>query len=182
MQERKSSAMPEHKRLRRCLKVCLLFAGNLAYYRARRETGSLALPDNDFCNAMDGNFIDAAVLEWCKLFGDPKAPQGWRKIVADPQVFESELLVAIGRSPSEFNELISKARTYRDKFIAHLDSDLKMYIPDLEDARKATAFYYWYLWNRLEPAFRTDVPADFAAFYQSRVDAGVKVYAQLMRN
>ena len=57
--------MTREQRLRRCLLVCCHFARNLAYYRARRQ--SSPGPAGDFWISADANFLDVAVMEWCKV-------------------------------------------------------------------------------------------------------------------
>jgi hypothetical protein len=109
--------------------LCCHFARNLAYYRARRTVDPP--PVGDFWTSADANFIDIAVLEWCKILGDEKAEQGWRKIVTDSDRFHAALLVELGMEADKWAALVLNIRRYRDKFLAHLDSDFVMNIPEL---------------------------------------------------
>jgi hypothetical protein len=169
--------MTRDARLRRCLILCCHFARNLAYYRARRVGGDLARPGEDFWTSADGNFIDMAVMEWCKLLGDDRALHGWRKIVSDPTAFERDMLASVGVTAEEFKVVISSMRRYRDKFLAHLDSDAVMLIPDLEVAQKAAWFYYRHIWaNEIDPIPRGSAPSDLDMFYRERLAAGTAVY------
>ena len=54
-------------------------------------------------------------------------------------------------TPFDFEDLAKKMRRYRDKFVAHLDSDAKMDIPPLEAALAANSFYHGHI-VRVEPA------------------------------
>lgn len=167
--------MDNEIRLRRCLLLCCHFARNLAYYHARRTVNSP--PKNDFWISADGNFIDIAVLEWCKILGDDKAKQGWRKIVADPARFHAELLVHLGINREDWDAFVNHIKHYRDKFLAHLDSDLIMNIPKLDQALRAAEFYYCWILDREFGEFdRTGIPPTLMSFYAERLAEGEKVY------
>jgi hypothetical protein len=107
---------------------------NLAYYRVGGQypTGWKAPPLQriaSFWRIVNGNFIDACVLEWCKLLGDPKGQHYWERVVRDTGKFKADLLKHLKFSESEFDGFRAEMREYRDKFIAHLDSELVMNIP-----------------------------------------------------
>jgi hypothetical protein len=74
--------------------------------------------------------------------GDDKDKHFWRNVVADPAAFEASLLVNLEMTESDFADLTKKMRRYRDKFVAHLDSDAKMEIPRLTVALAANSFYH----------------------------------------
>jgi hypothetical protein len=82
-----------------------------------------------FWSQVSNNFLDVAVLEWCKLLGDDKDKHFWRNVVADPTAFEASLLVNLGMTESEFADFAKKMRRYRDKFVAHLDSEATIDTP-----------------------------------------------------
>jgi len=63
------------------------------------------------------------VLEWCKLLGDEKDKHFWRNVVTDQRAFEANLLANLAMTASDFVDLAKKMRRYRDKFVAHLDSE-----------------------------------------------------------
>jgi hypothetical protein len=133
--------MTRTERLRRVIQVCCIFAQNLAYYRAGWDKRR-PLRTTQFWVTANGNFLDSCVLEWCKLFGDKKGDHYWGKITSDPAMFESELLHRLGISAQDFGRQLGKVRHYRDKFVAHLDSEDIMNIPDLEVAKKSVWFYH----------------------------------------
>ena len=82
------------------------------------------------------------MLEWCKLLGDEKDKHFWRNVVTDPVALEASLLVNLEMTESDFADLAKKMRRYRDKFVAHLNSDAKMDIPRLTAALAANSFYH----------------------------------------
>ena len=102
-------------------------------------------PTANFWRAINGNFIDVCVLEWCKLFADKNDKHHWTKIVARPDDFHAALLAHLAVDEAGFQEQIAIMRRYRDKFLAHLDSDYVMNIPALDIPKKATSFYYAHL-------------------------------------
>jgi hypothetical protein len=57
--------------LRGVLGLCLYFMRNLAYYDSGRRGRSLRIKTL-FWSTIGDNFYDLCVLEWCKLFADPK--------------------------------------------------------------------------------------------------------------
>jgi hypothetical protein len=144
-----AATMSRRDRLRRVVILCRNFAVNLAYYRVGRKGEHLHLQDHqkrgNFWRVVSGNFIDICVLEWCKLFADPKEKHHWSKIVADPDGFRVQLMNHLGIDEAVFQKEIEVMRQYRDKFLVHLDSDEIMNIPGLDIAKKAVWFYYAYI-------------------------------------
>jgi hypothetical protein len=81
----------------------LHFLANLAYYRAWNAARADRRREQ-FWRALNGNFIDIAVLEWCKLFGDLKAPHHWSKCVTDQAAFIDGLHGRTDMSSQQFEE------------------------------------------------------------------------------
>ena len=104
-------------------------------FEANPESGT-------FWNTVNGNFLDMCVLDWCKLFGERNGNYSWQRIVADPDAFRTDLLEYLGLVEDRFDEEIRIFREYRDKWVAHLDTDRKGLYPRLEIAKKAVWFYY----------------------------------------
>ena len=88
-------------------------------------------PDAQLWATLNDNFLDIAVLDWCKLFREEKGVHSWRRAVAEPEHFQDYLLNNLSVSPQAWGEYIKEHRTYRDKFLAHLDELPTMHIPDL---------------------------------------------------
>jgi len=66
------------ERTRRVAIVCCAFTRNVAYYRTGHD---VARGLGNFWRTTDGNFLDMAVLEWCKLFADPRGKHYWKKVI-----------------------------------------------------------------------------------------------------
>jgi len=88
------------------------------------------------------NCLDISVLEWCKLFADQKDPHHWGNIVSDRDDFERLMYKRLRIAPGYFEAYRLAIRRYRDKFLAHLDSELVMEIPNLDLAMSASSIYY----------------------------------------
>ncbi len=137
--------MSRIERLRRIATLCCSFGRNMAYYRAgwsEEHKYLLDIANGNFWRQVNGNFLDMCVLEWCKLFADEKAKHYWRKIVTDPYAFKAGLLKCLGLEDAAFSGHIQVMRSYRDKWVAHLDSDRSGMYPALHLAKKAIWFYY----------------------------------------
>lgn len=144
------SAMAKRERLRRVVLLCSSFARNLAYYRVghseyAKHLLSATATHASFWRQANANFLDVAVLEWCKLLGDRKGEHHWRQIVSDPARFEAGLLGQLEMDAKAFADWTGEMRRYRDKFIAHLDSDTTMQIPLLDAAHGSVWFYHAYV-------------------------------------
>jgi hypothetical protein len=134
-------------RLRRVVIVCSSFVRNLGYYRAGwHETAKHLLTETathaSFWRQMNSNSLDVAVLEWCKLFIDRQGEHCWRRIVADEDKFKAALLDRLKLTADQFQQHCETMRGYRNKFVAHLDTDATMNIPMLDVADAAARFYH----------------------------------------
>ena len=187
--------MTRGERLRCVVIVCCYFLRNLAYYRVgwkhRDNWRELTVnPNASFWRAVSANFIDFCVLDWCKLFGDDKNKRHkdygehyWGKIVSDPQKFESELLQRLKITTVEFESFRREMREYRDKFLAHLDSDREMRIPKLDLAKGSVEFYCEYVMqNEAQTGVLTGLPDTTEKLqrgYPEWQDEAERVYRQL---
>nr|WP_294566448.1 hypothetical protein [uncultured Rhodopila sp.] len=183
--------LPHRDRVRRIVLLCCAFARNVAYYRAGWADRAQPLlselhPHASFWRQVNGNFLDMAVLDWCKLFGDPKetpqkrlAKHHWRRVVSDPDAFEAGLLTQLGTDADGFAALIGKMRDYRDRFVAHLDNGLTMNIPELDPASAAVTFYHRHIVEREAQPGELDGLAGVAAFargFGQCADEAAQVY------
>ncbi|KWW32420.1 MULTISPECIES: hypothetical protein [Cupriavidus] len=168
--------------------LCCHCVRNIAYYRvgfiAEDGTGSLK-QTSQFGATVNGNMLDIAVLEWCKLFADGKARHHWKRLVrndADQQQFLAGLLTATGINIQAWKRYLDEMRVYRDKFVAHLDDQNVMKIPTLEVALKCVLFLYSHV-RATSPAdiFKTPhlahLPDDLAAYYGTCCAEGRAAYA-----
>lgn len=113
-----------------------------------------------------------AVLEWCKLFADARGKHHWKKVVMDQDNFMAGLLTSIGMSQSDFDSYIKKCKFYRDKFLAHLDEELVMHIPDLAVAIDSVTYLHNLLVSN-NPDVLDDAPTDLVKFYQKRFEYAI---------
>jgi hypothetical protein len=180
MQEQMMATMSRRDRLRRVVILCRNFAVNLGYYRVGRRPEHLPLQHaqrGNFWRATNGNFIDMSVLEWCKLFADPKGKHHWSKIVSDPVGFKRELLNHLGIDEAALQKEIEAMRKYRDKFLAHLDSDPVMNIPALNVAKKAVWFYHAYVvQHEAQPGDLEGLPVELDAGYTQCENEAQAIY------
>ncbi len=106
------------------------------------------------------------MLEWCKLLGDEKGKHFWRSVVTNADKFESGLMQRLGIGNDQWEAFCKEMRTYRDRFVAHLDSDLTMHIPKLELGKSSVSYYYTYLTQEENDGvtFR-DLPTSIDTYY-----------------
>ena len=130
--------------LRRVGILCCNFLRNLAFYKAGWKKGEFVTNDQFFVNA-NSNFLDICVLEWCKLFADERGKHHWKKSVTHQDAFFEALLDKLKLTEAEFKFYTKSMKTYRDKFVAHLDLEETIYPPKLKTARKSVSFLYQHL-------------------------------------
>ena len=168
------SDLTKRDRLRRVVLLCCHFARNLAYYRAwhkRPTNGNYS----QILVTIDGNFLDMAVLEWCKLFGDKKGNYYWGRVVSS-QNFEEEMLENLGVTTDQFADYIDEMRKYRDKFLAHLDDELVMNIPNMDQAKMPVEFYHDYLvCHETQAGDLAGLPTDLTVYYQQCSDEALSM-------
>lgn len=173
------------ERLRRVAKVCVHFARNMAYYRAARDGDEWITPaGSNFWNTTTANFIDTAVLEWCKVFADKNERQHWRKVVSDAAGFEAGMLAAVGADAVAFEAVIDATRVYRDKFLAHLDSKRVMDIPRLDALWAAARFCFRHVLDKEmtdAEAARIGLP-DLDAYYRDCLDEARPIYERARKH
>jgi len=101
----------------------------------------------------------------------------WKKVISEPEDFFRRLLQEVNITETDFNAYIKEMRTYRDKFVAHLDSEETMHIPKLDVARKSTTYLYNYLRaHEDEGNYFADAPKKASAFYRRFLKEGKSVY------
>ena len=117
------------------------------------------------------------MLEWCKLFGDKRGKHNWRKVISDPEAFFQGLLENVGVTEVEFNDYTQEMCRYRDKFVAHLDSEEVMCIPTLTITLQSVSYLYDYLLvNEGEPSFFVGATKSASAFYSLFLKEGKEAY------
>lgn len=168
--------MTKRERLRRVVLVSCEFARNLAFSRAGWDRKRFRR-NTEFWRTANSNFLDHCILEWCKLFGDRKAEHHWSKRVVDIVTFERELYRKLNNSPVEFETYRVELRRYRDKFIAHLESDEVMHIPWLSKAQSSVWFYHNYVvQNEAQPGDLAGLPSKLGSYYRQCADEANGIY------
>lgn len=156
--------MNRRTRLRRVALLCIHFTRNLAYYRAMFDTNP-EVREGAFWTTVAGNSLDTAVLEWCKLFGERDGNHSWQTISDDRAQFRTNLKTQLGISIEQWQACREELRSFRDTFVAHLDDELTMNIPDMALPVQMVAFFYDYVLTLGEQSFFTDFPVDMYQYY-----------------
>jgi hypothetical protein len=167
--------MPVDRRFarRQALLACAIMR-NVAFYRTGYQTedgrGRLK-DDSQMGRTINSNFVDIAVLEWCKLFADWEARHHWRRLVQGTEArtaFRAALLAALGLDPAGWEQYLTGMKTYRDRFVAHLDDDDTMHIPDLDPVLASTVFFYRELVAQApDGTFVGRLPRDLPTYYDT---------------
>jgi hypothetical protein len=128
-----------------------------------------ANPHLNFWRVMYGNQMDMAVIEWCKLFGSDSAANNqthWKNIVADEAKFRTDMLAAIGKTMTEWEDYWVKMRDYRNWAAAHHDVRRRTIAnyPHLDVALATAFFFYDYLRAELLALGVNQQPSDIRAY------------------
>lgn len=170
------SYMDRHKRLRRVALLCWHFVRNIAYYKAGWD-GPKFKGRDEFWATVNGNFLDICILEWCKLFGERSGKHYWKKIVDDESNFKSAMFAKIGITQIELDNYVNYIKNYRDKFVAHLDSDEVMNIPQLNIALSTVIFYHGYVVKICaDSSILHGLPTDLESYYKKCYSDAEKAY------
>ena len=77
------------------------------------------------------------------------------------------------------SHLLARTKTFRDKFIAHLDLHEIMCVPLMDIVKNSVIYYYgWLLQHENDGATFEDMPSDLAAYYQRCEVEGKKFYGR----
>lgn len=140
-------------------------------------------PDLNFWRIQQGNTLDVAVLEWCKLFGsDDEVNQQihWKNIFSDTDGFREGLFSHLGFNQKAWNSYWKSMKGYRDQHVAHLDfkrRDIKNY-PNLEYAEASATYYYSRLIHELRQMGECRFPEDLSVYYKNFLEQA-KVIGQI---
>jgi hypothetical protein len=175
--------MPRALRVRRVQILCCAVVRNVAYYRCgwvEKEGKQRPLFESNIERTINANFFDTAVLEWCKLFGEPRhEPQHWERVLSDREqkrAFKLGLLNAIDGQRKDWNAIRGKCIEYRNDFLAHLGSEPEMQLPFLTHVERSAAFFYSFLQDSEPEHLERTEPLDIDAFYEDCAVAGRAYY------
>jgi hypothetical protein len=165
------------QRIRRVALLCCHFTRNLAYFRAGWD---ILKPrdEGQFWITVTGNFIDVCALEWAKLFGDHDGKHHWKQIVDDGDSFKKSLMTRVGIRQEQWDACWKEIKEYRDKFIAHLDSELTMNVPKMDIPQRMVAFYFDQLSEHCSHStVMNGLPSDMCEYYRRHHAEAAEVFA-----
>jgi hypothetical protein len=118
-------------------------------------------------------------LEWCKLFADSRGKHYWRKVITELIAFFEGVLNALHMTEDEFETYIVEVKSYRDEFIAHLDSEEVMHIPHLNAAKQSASYLYDYLRNNEDNEnYINEAPDNAATRYNLWTEIAEEIYEE----
>lgn len=149
---------------------------NIAHHRAGYASGM----DYDTPNISRDSYSNAffvAVLEWCKIFGDHNADHYWPQFIEDPYVFLYDMLDFYSMTTEDYEDAMDEVRTFRDKFVAHLDMDVPEESPSM-DMMLCTSMYLYdhLLANEGKTVFPHDAPRGSRWLYDHMFKESKMVY------
>jgi hypothetical protein len=183
-----AQSLPHRDQVRRVVLLCCSFVQNVAFYRAAVADRTAPIlsdhhPETAFLRRAINNFLDVAVLDWCKLFGNQRMEKHhWRRVVSDAPSFEQALFRELGTNADAFEELVGKMLSYRNRFLAHLDDDLMMDIPELDQTHKAVVFYHRHIvQHEARPGELVGLPnaGELAHGFAESTDEAMRAYRKL---
>ena len=135
--------MTDPIKIQRIARWTLHCISNIACYRAgwNETPHPKTLRNNDdFWARANGNFLDAAVLNWCILFAEADGKHYWLKAFETKVHLANDLYQAMGMTESAFNDELLEVKRYRDKYLAHLDNppSRELFYPETEFMLKST--------------------------------------------
>jgi hypothetical protein len=159
---------------------------NIAFHRTLSDyKGSLK---QNFWIYTFNNFLDMAVLEWCKTFGARRETYHWTKLFSDPDSVRSRLLTTIALAPGDWTAYWNEMKRYRDDSVAHHALTPKnMRYPQLHVALDSTCFIYDSITaelEKLQPAHYM-LPKSLKVYYDRllpQATAQAKVAFEASRN
>lgn len=90
--------------------------------------------------------------------------------------FKERMLASTNMRKTDLDRIHGSIKSYRDKFVAHLDSEETMNIPTLGEALKLASFYYAEVRNLCSST--QDWPQSLDAFYDEHFKLGAAQYAK----
>lgn len=166
-------SLTEGERLRRVALLTRHCIDNIACYRAGWATDSKGekhvVVQRNFWIRANGNFLDIAVSEWCKVFADRRSKHHFARVMPEAATLLAGLTAALGMDEAAYGALIAGVREYRDKFVAHLDDQRVMNVPAMQPLLDSAIFLYDTLCtNEATVVHLTGLQPDAKEFYDKR--------------
>ena len=144
---RKDGALPNSMRLRirRTFQLANHCISNIAAYKANWRKNAMneseLVVNRSFWKRANGNFLDIAVLEWCKVFSERNGEHHWSRIFKLRQDWMREFLQHMGMSQKEFHAELQRVLKYRNKYVAHLEP-IPMKYPSVDFLLQSISYLY----------------------------------------
>ena len=143
-------------------------ARNIAFYRTLASLGENYT--QNFWIYVSNNFLDMAVLEWCKVFGSRAEETHWSNIVEEHDAFRDNMLVELSLTREQWDSYWEEMKDYRARGVAHASlTNPPTRYPHLDNALHSSAFYYRYLVEELRKAEENPLyllPGDLMRYYE----------------
>ena len=95
----------------------------------------------------------------------------------NPDASPAALYRKLRTTAGEFEKYEVSVRRYREKFVAHLDSDRVMRIPWLGKAQSSVWFYHAHvLQNEAQPGDLTGLPSRLGSYYRACANEARGIY------
>ncbi len=138
--------MTELDKVHRIAQLTLSCIANIACYRAgwNGEVSPPVLRNKvDFWVRANGNFLDVATLNWCILFAEEqKGKHDWKKAFLTKTDLDSNLYHSLKTNKEEFQQNLDDVKTYRDKYLAHLDNPSLIFYPKTEFLLSSASYLF----------------------------------------
>ena len=125
--------MTDQDKIFRIAQSCLHCIANIACYRAGwndHKTPPVLRNIEDFWIRVNGNFLDAATLNWCILFADEKdGKHDWKKAFKNKNGLNENFYSSLNTTEQDFKEGLLEIKNYRDKHLAHMDNPSPILYP-----------------------------------------------------
>lgn len=123
--------------------------------------------DQNYWILVFNNFLDIAVLEWCKAFGSRSEATHWSNHVTDQNAFRAGLLEKLEISECEWQAYWNSIKTYRDEVVAHHESASTVtHYPDFGYALQACFYYYDILIKQLRAFHISGYPDSLEDYFE----------------
>lgn len=141
-------------------------ARNVAYHRSLQPFNNEL--NQNYWILIFNNFLDISVLEWCKVFGSKNQNTHWSRHVENKDEFRNGMLARLEMSQEEWQTYWSSVKDYRDKSVAHHQSNPNItHYLDLGPALTACFYYYEKLIAELHNLKVYDYPDDLESYFES---------------
>lgn len=170
------------KKIEASLEVLVHTVCNLAHFKAIVQYSNESR--QIFWRLVQRNFVDAAILAWCKVFANKGDDLHFKHLYPKETAFLKELVAALGMSLDTFRKYIELVKQDRDRLLAHgsLKPPKHKSTPEadaeaaaspslfgLNPIQASTCYYYGVLLQRLQEigGGTRDWPDDLYEYYKT---------------